>query len=411
MTEANRRLAIVTTHPIQYYAPWFRWMAANSGIDLKVFYLWDRSASAHRDPGFGHAVEWDLPLLEGYESEFVPNEAKRPGTDRFRGIRNSKLESRIKAFAPDAALLIGYRYDSLLRLILTSERKRGFPLLLRGDSHRLSAQNAKGEMRKAELKEFVRRKAISAIFRRISGFLYVGKANRDYFRLHGVPEEKLFFAPHAVDNDRFMGNRDRVQQEAVAWRRELGISADHLLVLFAGKFEDKKRPLDLLEAFRFIGRSDVSLLFVGSGKQESELRNRAASVANVFFAPFQNQSVMPRTYAASDLFVLPSYGPEETWGLAINEALCLARPVIISSHVGCGPDLVRQGENGLIFPAGDVEALTTALHEALSDPMRLKQWGEAGRKIVSNYNYAAATGGLLTALEAVALNCAERAPR
>src|SRR5437764_6735077 len=122
-------------------------------------------------------------------------------------------------------------------------------------------------------------------------------------------------------------------------------------------FEDKKLPLDLLEAFRRFsekrgqrsevrgqkeegGGRNVALLFVGSGTLETELRSRAATTANVFFAPFQNQTEMPRTYAASDLFVLPSLGPEESWGLAVNEALCLSRPVIVSDHVGCGPDLV-----------------------------------------------------------------------
>ena len=72
------RLAIVTTHPIQYYAPWFRHLAAGGDLDLKVFYLWDFGVTDKVDPVFGQAVRWDVPLLEGYEHEFVPNRSRRP---------------------------------------------------------------------------------------------------------------------------------------------------------------------------------------------------------------------------------------------------------------------------------------------------------------------------------------------
>ena len=171
--------------------------------------------------------------------------------------------------------------------------------------------------------------------------------------------------------------------------------------MFAGKFEEKKRPLDLIEAFRLLNRKDVSLLFVGAGALEGRLRVSAAAMRNVFFAPFQNQSEMPRTYRACDLFVLPSRGSEETWGLAINEALCIGRAVIVSDHVGCAQDLVKPGVNGLIFPAGNVPALAAALADALSDRERLVGWGVAGREIVSHYDFAAATSGLVAAVRAV----------
>ncbi len=148
------------------------------------------------------------------------------------------------------------------------------------------------------------------------------------------------------------------------------------------------------------------LLFVGSGRLENELRLRAAGLPNVRFAPFQNQSRMPRTYAAADLFVLPSYGPYETWGLAVNEAMSMAKPVVVSSHVGCGEDLVKPFWNGLTFEAGDRSALTAALADALSDRNRLRQWGTAGRATLQNFTYAETTEGLLDALSFVTGICA-----
>ena len=393
------RLAIVASHPVQYYAPWFRFLAATGRVDPKVFYLWDGGVRERLDPGFGHAVRWDVPLLEGYAHEFVPNCSPRPGPDRFFGLRNPSLRARLRAFAPRAALLIGYNHQSFLRAIFDRwPRCPSFPLIFRGDSHRLVP-------RPDSLRERLRRHAIAAVYRRFAAVLYVGEANQAYFRWHGVPGKRLFFAPHAVDNDRFMAAPEATARDAVAWRQSLGVPAARPLIVFAGKFEDKKRPLDLLSAFtRVEPATGASLLLVGAGRLEGELRARAAGHPHVYFAPFQNQTQMPRTYAAADLFVLPSYGRGETWGLAINEALCAARPVVVSDHVGCAADLVVPGVNGWVFPAGDVAALAGALREALSDRARLGRWGAEGRRIVERYSYAGASRGLFEALESLGTN-------
>ncbi len=388
------RLAIVGSHPVQYYAPWFQRLAAEPELDLRVFYLWDFGVTEQVDKGFGRAVRWDLPLLDGYASEFVPNVAQDPGTHHFGGLRNPELPQRLAAFAPGALLVFGYNHHSLQRLIWGWDQRRA-PLLFRGDSHRL--------VRAEGWKEWVRRRWISRVFAKFQAFLYVGQANREYFRAHGVPEERLFFAPHAVDNDRFGGELAEASTQAAAWRAELGIAPAQRVVLFAGKLQPKKRPGDLLEAFLSVNDPAATLLFVGDGELEGALRTRAEGHPRVVFAPFQNQSLMPRTHAAADLFVLPSVGRDETWGLAVNEAMCLGKPVIVSSHVGCGPDLVRPGQNGLVFPAGDVAALTAALHEALADGERLRRWGEESRRIVAGYHYRHAVAGLKQACRGLGL--------
>jgi glycosyltransferase involved in cell wall biosynthesis len=404
VVRARSRLAIITTHPVQYYAPWFRQLAATSWFELKVFYLWDFGSGSRHDPGFDQSVRWDLPLLEGYDYEFVPNSSPKPGTHHFRGITNPRLLARLNDYAPDAALVFGYNYRSLLQLIFAGHQRRRFPLIFRGDSHRLGKRRSEVGSQKSAVgfKAKLRRLAIKGVYKRFAAFLYVGKANRQYFEMHGVPDSKLFFAPHAVDNERFFESAQTAELEAQRWRGELGIPPHHLVILFAGKFEKKKRPHDLLQAFRLLNEPDISLLFVGSGHLEKELRQQAADVPNVIFAPFQNQTLMPRTYAACDLFVLPSLGPDESWGLAVNEAMCMAKPVVVSNHVGCGPDLVKPRVNGLSFQAGDVAALSAALREATSVRGRLQKWGVESRNIVSCYSYRGITRGLLQALDSLA---------
>ncbi|MEA5566125.1 glycosyltransferase family 4 protein [Anabaena sp. UHCC 0399] len=385
-----KKLAIVVSHPIQYYSPWFNYLTKTAGLTVKVFYLWNFGVTKQIDFGFQQEIQWDIPLLSGYDYEFVPNISSDPGTHHFWGLQNPSLSSQIKKFNPEATLLMIYNYASIYRF-LWSWNQRQIPLLFRGDSHRLLESHG--------VKALIKRAVITQIYHRFAACLYVGKANYDYFRHHRVAEKQLFFSPHAVDNHRFLAQSDTVNQQAQEWKKELGIPADHLVILFAGKLEEKKRPLDLLKAFLSINISPASLLFVGAGPLETELKNTAARHPNVYFAPFQNQTLMPRTYAAADLFVLPSYGAGETWGLAINEAMCLGRPVIVSNHVGCYQDLVHSYQNGLIFPSGDISALARSLQEALSNRERLQKWGDNSRNIVAHYTYNQTTQGLIQALE------------
>lgn len=378
-----KKLAIITSHPIQYYAPWFRYLADQTDLEFRVFYLWDFGVKQQVDPGFQRVIEWDIPLLGGYEYEFVANCSDRPGTHHFWGLHNPTLMQQVDQYQPDVVLLMNYNYASLYHFLW---HWRKTPVLFRGDSHRLLPGRG--------LKSWLKQQWIAQVFQRFAACLYVGKANYQYFRAHGVADHQLFFSPHAIDNDRFVRQADNAHQEAIGWKRELGIPAHHRVVLFAGKLIPKKRPLDLLQAFLAANLAHTSLLFVGNGELEAELRTRAATHDQIYFAPFQNQSQMPRTYALADLVVLPSYGPGETWGLAINEAMCLSKPVLVSDHVGCAADLVNPHENGLVFPAGSVLALQASLQIALAEPDRLVAWGQESRRMISHYNYARMTQGL-----------------
>ncbi len=382
------KVAIISTHPIQYYAPWFRYLAQEKDFLIKVFYLWDFGITKQVDLGFGQSVQWDIPLLSGYTYEFVSNKSSNPGTHHFWGFQNPSLVSAVKNFQPDTVLLMCYNYASIYNFISRWNIHKA-PLIFRGDSHRI--------LPKTGTKEWARRQFISLIYRRFSACLYVGKANYDYYSYHGVSHKNLFFSPHAVDNNRFFSQTQEATKQAQLWKQELKITEDHAVILFAGKFEHKKRPLDLLQAFIQSNLPQVSLLFVGSGSLENELRSQAANHPSVYFAPFQNQSQMPRTYAIADLVILPSYGSWETWGLAINEAMCLSRPVIVSNHVGCAQDLVHPNRNGLVFTAGNISALAHCLQQAFSKREQLPKWGEESRKIITNYSYIQATQGLIDA--------------
>lgn len=378
------KLAIVISHPIQYYSPWFRHLAARSELVLKVFYLWDFGVKETTDEKFGTTFSWDIPLLDGYDYEILENVSKDPGTHHYRGLDNPNAEKALLEWTPDAILLFGYNYATHLRLIL-SRRLRKIPMIFRGDSHNLFPV--------AGWKQALARKLRSIIFKRFDGILSVGQANEEYFSQCGVPRSKITRAFHCVDNDRFRNAQSEAETDAVAWRLKLGIPNDHLVFLFAGKFESKKRPLDLLDAFQKLEEPSTALLLVGGGEHEKALRAKAGP--NVFFAAFQNQSQMPKVYEAGDVVVLPSFGRGETWGLAINEAMNLGRPAIVSSHVGCGPDLIVENETGWIFEAGNVDALSEAMKNASRNRERIKEMGQIAQQKVAGFSYEAAGDALI----------------
>jgi glycosyltransferase involved in cell wall biosynthesis len=389
------RLAIVSTHPIQYYAPLFRRLARLPGLTVRVFFTWSQTQNAAVfDPDFGKSIAWDVPLLDGYPSEFVPNTAAKPGSDHFWGIRNPGLVGAIEAWRPQAILVFGWNNFSHLRAML--HFKGRIPVFFRGDSTLLDPRPAS--------RVVARRILLRWIYRHVDVAIAVGSNNRDYFLWCGVPEERITVAPHAIDIERFQDSQGAYAKQAAVLRQELGIPQASRVVVFAGKFHAKKDPLLLLEAF-VRSESPGHLVFAGSGVLESELRSRAANRRDVHFLPFQNQQAMPAVYRLADVFVLPSRGPGETWGLALNEAMACGRAVIASSRVGGARDLVRHRVNGWVFEASDLDALTTVVREALTCEIAdLRAMGEAAARESANWSMEAAAHGIESAVRRFAVS-------
>ena len=109
------KLAIITTHPIQYNAPLFKLLTERNKIAVKVFYTWGETVLTDKyDPGFGKIIKWDIPLLAGYEYSFVKNIAAKPGSHHFRGVDNPTLNEEVKAWGADAILVYGWSFKSHL---------------------------------------------------------------------------------------------------------------------------------------------------------------------------------------------------------------------------------------------------------------------------------------------------------
>jgi glycosyltransferase involved in cell wall biosynthesis len=217
--------------------------------------------------------------------------------------------------------------------------------------------------------------------------LYAGTNNRAYFKAHGVPEKKLVFAPHAVDNERFCDDGSRnYEARAMQWRKDLSLKETDHVVLFAGKLEEKKDPALLIDAFDQLQSSNIHLIIAGNGPLEQALKNEASGNPNIQFVGFQNQSMMPVLYRLANCIILPSKGPGETWGLAVNEAMACGRPVIASNKCGSAIDLIHQGSNGYIFNAGDATDLYDKIKMFVTERNKENNMGASAFKSIQHWS-------------------------
>jgi glycosyltransferase involved in cell wall biosynthesis len=344
-----KRLAIIVSHPIQYYAPLYQRLARRPDLKLKVFFTWHAGGRPVQDPGFQLPIEWDLPLTEGYESELVPNISPAPGMHHFFGLMNPSLVKRVVAWRPDIVHITGWAWSSHF-FAMRDLAKLSIPTLFRGDSHLLDTQNRSG------ISWTIKRNILKRVFSWPTAFLVVGSANKSYYRAFAVELDRLLPCTHSIDVSRFSDQSAVYELQASDWRKALGVSPDECVMLFAGKFEKKKCPLELMQAVRNLAKPNVVLIMVGNGELDEQVRTIAAADPRRFrVLPFQNQQRMPVVYRLGDLFVLPSaYG--ETWGLAINEALASARPVLVSDRVGCAQE-IRDDSCNRIFSWAKPESL------------------------------------------------------
>lgn len=388
------RLAYLVSHPIQYQAPLLRRIAAEPDIDLTVLFCSDISVRPFHNEGFGRVVEWDVPMLDGYRYRFLPVWGPRQPVSACRpfahGIGRVLSEGRFEA-------LWVHSYARLSNLAaMLAARRRGIPVLLREEMSALSAQ-------RSALKRGLKRIGMAGLDRLVAAYLAIGTANRDYYRALGIADLRIFPMPYAVDNDRFRRAADAARPERARRKAELGIPPERPVAAMAARLIEAKAAGDLITAWRLFteklppGRRPF-LVILGDGPLRPALERMAAGLDTVRFAGFRNQTELPAFYAMADLFVLPSL--LEPWGLVINEAMTAGCAILASDRVGAARDLVRDGVNGAVFPAGSVAALAHALERLLADPDRLAAMGRQSLGIIERWSFAEDVAGLRAALAA-----------
>jgi glycosyltransferase involved in cell wall biosynthesis len=383
------RVAHLVSHPIQYFAPLYRELASRPEIDLTVYFYSDATVRDFYSPEFERTIRWDTPLLDGYRSRFCPSATRSDVNGSFLRRPNWDILREVTSGQYDVLWVHGYAHPNAW-LATAAARVCGVRLLIREDQTLLDGR--------PWYKRALKQVALRALFRQASG-LYVGEQNRRYFRHYGMPDTRLFPAGHCVDNHFFHERATQLAPKRKAIRAAFGIADDAPVVLFCGKFIEKKQPLLLLEAFERVRRQQrCCLLMVGDGPLQPVAEDlvKRRQIPDVLMPGFLNQTELPGAYTAADIFVLPSTF-QETWGLVVNEAMNFSLPIIVSDKVGCAEDLVHPGWNGFVAPHGNIEALVEAIAKLVGDEEPRREFGKRSLELIGEYSIEACADGIVGA--------------
>lgn len=386
------RLAILTWHVIQYQDPLFRMIAEHPEIDLTVIFSSSEGAERYKDRDMGVELQWDIRLLEGYRYEVLKNASPiRAGQlslinfDVFRALRRGRFDAVI--------MMVGWGSITAWFAALACIRNR-IPFFLYGDSSHVPPETT--------LRARLRARVLRWLFRRAAGFMITGAMNADYYRHYGADPSRFFNMPWAVDNERFTTASRMSEDERRELRARHGIDAGRVLVVFSGKLIDRKDPLVILQAVRAMQhRNRAAVIFMGDGSEKPGLQQyvREENLEQIAFPGFVNQAEMPRIYGMSDVFVLPS--KFEPRGAVVNEAMACGLPVVTSTMVGSNGDIVRDGDNGFIFPVGDASALAKVLDRLVEDDALRRRMGQRSLEIISQWDYRKDVEGVVEAMRFV----------
>jgi glycosyltransferase involved in cell wall biosynthesis len=386
------RIAVVHSHPIQYFAPLYAYLNRDERIEITALYCSDFSLRGGMDPGFRRPIRWDVDLLSGYRSLFLGRRAGKRTPRGFWSLIVPEIWAEVRSGRYDAVWLHGYNYAVCVLAFMAAKSMR-LPVWMRGDGH--------NDLSRSRWKRFLRDRVLSFAFRFVDGFLAVGSANREHYRSLGVSASRIFHVPYTVDNERFIAAASITAEDRSRLREQFGLPEELPVILYASKFIRRKHPDSVIRAAAILrdrGRQ-ASFLMIGTGEMEGELQELAQSLklTNVVFGGFVNQTDLPRVFGASDVFVLPA--SDEPWGLIVNEVMCAGLPVVVGSRVGCVADLVHDGINGRAVEAGDDESLAVALDELLANPARRRAMGKESLEIIRNWSFEQCRIGILAAID------------
>lgn len=351
-------------------------MAKEPEIDPLVLYCSDENVKGHIDKGFGTEVNWDIPLLEGYNYKFLKNNSWVPSIFKgFFGLLNFEIFKVVKREKESFLVIHGWAF-AINFLAVAAGKLSGLKLCLRAENP------LNQELLKSKRALFLRKIFFKYFwFRLFDYFFYIGSQNKKLYEYYGVKKEKLVFTPYAVDNDRFRAEYEKYKDKKPELRKELGLPADKKIILYSGKYIPKKRPMDLLQAYHSLNNEKAALVFLGDGELRKEMEEYISrhNLKDVYLTGFKNQSEVGKYFATADIFVLPS-GAGETWGLVVNEALNFDLPVIVSDMAGCADDLADADSR---FICGNISELKNLLNNELNQIIRAK----CSFTKIQNYSY------------------------
>jgi glycosyltransferase involved in cell wall biosynthesis len=184
-------------------------------------------------------------------------------------------------------------------------------------------------------------------------------------------------------------------------RAELGAAADDVVLLSVARLGPEKGLDVLVRGVAAAGDPKLLLVIAGEGPQRRDIEALAQDLGvRLRLTGDLAADKVAEAYAAADIFVLLS--TRETWGVVVNEAAASGLPLVLSDRVGAAYDLLRDGENGFLVGAGDVNATGEALKRLAADAALRVRAGEQSRELVRGWGYEPSVESFVAAVLAAA---------
>lgn len=360
------KIGFLVNHPTQFEGPFFQYATRKADHELHVIYSDPKTGLSTFDPELATNVSWGIDLLSGYSYSLLPTRSRMRWL--LNNIRNQKY---------DLLIINGYSKSEYLLAALCA-RFLGTPTALRLDSVLFDGA--------AGWKRLLKRMMFRGFTHLYQHFFATSTLTIEYLQRYGIKRDRISLFSYAVDNDYFK-EKSRLSNAAKAsLRSRYNLPEEDRIILSVTKFNDREAPWDLLKAFCDMPKPRPLLLLVGDGNQRSLLEQHALDhgADDVTFAGYVPYPELPGLYGIADVFVHPTL--YEPWGVSVQEALACGLPVIASSRVGAGYDLIEPDKNGAIYDVGDPKDLATKLIRLLkSDGLDLVC--QENDRILSKWNY------------------------
>lgn len=361
------RVALVSPEPTPYRAPLLDRIAARDGIELTAVYAARTVAGRTWAVALGH----DAVFLDGWNL---------PGARRL--VRHDypltpAIARVLRDARPDVVVVSGWSTFAAQAAIAWC-RLRRVPYVLLVESHDAGP--------KAGWRRLVKATVVPPLVRGAASVLVVGSLARESVVALGASPERVRVFANTIDVAALAARADSLRPRRGVLRERLGAGPDDVVVLCVARLAPEKGIDTLVAALARAGEPRLVGVLVGDGPERSRLETlaRAARVRVLLVGERPWEDVV-EAYAAADVFALLS--EHEPWGVVVNEAASCGLPLVVSERVGAARDLVRDGENGLLVPAGDVDAAATALRRLAADAALRAGFGARSRSIVQAWGY------------------------
>lgn len=369
------RVTFVSPEPTPYRSPLLDRVAARQGIDLTVIYAARTVAGRTWTVEPRHrAVFLDGVTVPGLRGVLRHDYPVTPGIWRALGRSG-----------PDCVVVSGWStFPS--QVAIGWCRLLGVPYVLLVESHDAAP--------KAGWRRWVKETVVPAVVGEAASVLVTGSLARESVTALGAAPERVRVFANTIDVEGFGYLADRVATRRDELRAGLGLVPDDVAVVSVSRLAPEK-GVDVL--LRAAAGSGLAAIVVGDGPERGRLERLGRGLGTrVVFTGDQPLGSVVEAYVAADVFALLSW--HEPWGVVVNEAAACGLPLVLSDRVGAAADLLRDGENGVLVPAGDVEAAAAALGRLGRDPGLRERMGARSRELVQGFGYEPSVDNLLAAV-------------